>query len=108
MKSVGVRDGKRYCAHTMSKPGIFPRAGKSSWAGAVFAPTSNGYSITIYLDGQMVGKKSFSGRLPMANQHFIELGSGWGGAWHYRGKINGIRIFPRALSDSEVKNFQTR
>ena len=105
---ANFHDGIRYCAHTMSKPGQIPPIGKNSRIAAVFAPSSNSYSIKLYLNGQMVGQKSFTGKLPKSNNQFIELGSGWGGAWQYRGEIDGIRIFPRALSDSEVEKLQAR
>jgi len=106
---ANFHDGKRYRGHTMSLKGKFPEPGKKSQAAAVFETISNGYSITIYLNGVPVGKKAFPGLKPKSNRNFIELGSGWGGAWHYRGELNGRRIFPRALNAAEIKKyFNTR
>lgn len=102
---ANFHDGKRYCGHTMSTPGKFPHTGKKSQAAAVFNAEKAGYSITLYLNGEPVGKKIFPGKMPQINNHFIELGSGWGGAWEYRGEINSVKIIPRALNDLEMKNF---
>ena len=102
---ANFHDGKRYCGHTMSLPGKFPEPGKKSQVAAVFEVIPDGYSITIYLNGVLAGKKNFSGIKPRSNRNFIELGSGWGGAWHYRGEIDGLRIFPRALSAAEIEKF---
>ena len=102
---ANFHDGSRYCAHTMSVPGKFPQAGKKSRVAAVFEALPNGSSITLYLDGVAVGKKTFAGKFPQSNRNFIELGSGWGGAWHYRGEISRIWTFPRALNAAEMGNF---
>lgn len=102
---ANFHDGKRYRGHTMSLKGKFPEPGKKSQAAAVFETIPDGYSITLYLNGAQVGKKTFSGTKPESNRNFIELGSGWGGAWHYRGEMDGLRIFPRALSAAEIENF---
>ena len=102
---ANFHDGSRYCAHTMSVPGKFPPAGKKSRIAAVFGTVPGGTSITLYLDGAEVGRKTFAGIFPKSNSQFIELGSGWGGAWHYRGEISRIWTFPRALSAGELKEF---
>ncbi len=95
-------DGSRYCGHTMSKVGIFPHPGKWSQVAAVFEPLSSGYAVKIYLNGILAGKKEFPGRKTHFNRAFAELGSGWGGAWHYRGKMKNIRLIPRALTGKEL------
>ena len=105
---ANFHDGERYRGHTMSLPGKVPECGKKSQVAAVFEAIPDGYSITIYLNGMPVGKKIFPGKSPRSNRNFIELGSGWGGAWHYRGEIAGLRIFPRALNAAEMeKLFKT-
>ena len=102
---ANFHDGERYRGHTMSLPGKVPERGKKSQAAAVFEAIPNGYSITIYLNGKSVGKKNFAGSKPRSNRNFIELGSGWGGVWHYRGEIDEVRIFSRALSAAEIEKF---
>jgi lysophospholipase L1-like esterase len=102
---ANFHDGSRYCAHTMSVPGKFPPAGKKSRIAAVFGTVPGGTSIRLYLDGAEVGRKTFAGIFPKSNSQFIELGSGWGGAWHYRGEICRIWTFPRALSAAEMGKF---
>lgn len=100
---ANFHDGTRYCGHTMSKPGKFPEAGKWSQAAAVFKPLAGGYAVMIYLNGEMVGKKEFTGKMPQINRNQVELGAGWGGAWHFRGEINGVLFVRAALSDVEIK-----
>ncbi len=99
---ANFHDGNRYCAHTMSKPGKFPHPGKWSQVAAVFEPLTSGYAVKIYLNGELTGQKEFPGRIPHLNRAFAELGSGWGGAWHYRGKMKNIRLIPRVLTGKEL------
>ncbi len=99
---ANFHDGTRYCGHTMSKPGDFPPEGKWSQVAAVFEPGASGYSVTIYLNGKATGKKEFPGKIPHLNRAFVELGSGWGGAWHFRGKMRNIKLIPRAFTAKEL------
>ena len=100
---ANFHDGNRWCGHTMSKVGIFPSSGKWSQVAAVFEKNDSGTAVTIYLNGTAAGKKVFSGKIPHSSRNFIELGSGWGGAWHYRGSIGKIRFFPKALDAGKIE-----
>ena len=102
---ANFHDGVRYCGHTMSVPGNFPESGRESQAAVVFEPRSGGCAVKLFLNGVPVGEKVFPGKFPESNRNFIELGSGWGGPWHYRREINGVWTFSRALSDVEIRCF---
>jgi hypothetical protein len=65
--------------------------------------TSNSSNRIIYINGNL--DKTFSGSLPdHTNRSFLSVGSGHNG---YRGYFNGlideVRVYNRALSDSEIK-----
>jgi len=103
---ANFHDGNRFCAHTMSKPGVFPPVGKWSRVTVVIAPLKGdkcgGSAVLLYLNGKFVRKKEFPGKKPVAYNSFAELGYGWGNAWSYQGELGNVRIFPYAMPPEKI------
>lgn len=64
--------------------------------------TWNGYFLTFYLDGTPVATSIYSGTLPSDN-YPLEIGMDTPGATEFFiGKLSDLRIYNRALSDTEI------
>ena len=69
--------------------------------------TWDGTTVRYYYNGQLDGSFPFSGPLTQ-NELSVALGARTGGAWqgggYYEGALDEIRLYRRALSDTEVRS----
>ena len=62
----------------------------------------DGTALILYKDGEEVVRKPTAGEL-MTNQEPVTIGSRWESGQSYRGAIDDVRIYNRALSQEEIK-----
>ena len=68
------------------------------------ALTYDGAMLRFYVNGQLVGSKAQSGSIPVTSG---PLGIGGNNIWsneYFLGRIDEVRIYNRALSQSEIQN----
>ncbi len=67
------------------------------------AATYDGSTMKLYVDGLLNNEVAFSGRIELT-RFDLTMGQMWPGntEWNYKGEIDDVRIYNRALSDAEV------
>ena len=63
--------------------------------------TYNGSAINLYINGQLVGTKAYTGSITNS-ANSLEIGRGAGESYYWNGKIDEMKIYNRSLSASEV------
>jgi hypothetical protein len=63
----------------------------------------NGQSLKVYYNGNLVGSQSYTGRVGITTQP-VSIGSIITTQFPFEGLIDEVRIYNRALSDSEIKS----
>jgi gliding motility-associated-like protein len=68
-----------------------------------YVVTTNGNILKVYKDGVLLGTSSTPSNFTFDNSNPLQIGRDFPGILdYYRGKIDDIRLYNRALSDSEV------
>lgn len=62
----------------------------------------DGTALILYKDGEEAARKSAGGEL-MSNDEPVTIGSRWESGQSFRGAIDDVRIYNRALSQEEIK-----
>jgi hypothetical protein len=79
----------------------FPESALDKWNH--LSATYDGYFMRIYLNGELVGTKEISGTYT-GNEQGLTIGNQPGRAESFKGVIDELRIWNRALSQCEIKN----
>ena len=66
--------------------------------------TYDGSVIRIYVNGVQVGTRVFSANVLNAATQPLVIGMGLGGFYHYKGKLDEVKMFKKTLSATEVLN----
>ena len=68
-----------------------------------YVVTTNGNLLKVYKDGILIGSSTTSSNFTFNNSNPLQIGRDFPGILdYYRGKIDDIRLYNRALSDAEV------
>ncbi len=87
----------RGAGFTLRTPQALPNSG---WTHAV--ATYDGQTMRLYVNGEFVGKRAQPGPID-ANKNPVHLGSRRGQAYFFDGRLDDVRVYDRALNDSEVR-----
>jgi Concanavalin A-like lectin/glucanases superfamily/Animal haem peroxidase len=93
----GVNDDS---VNAIGAPGSIPL---NAWT--YLAATYDGSVETLYVNGAPVSSTPLAGPLPVANTP-LQIGTSMWGEW-FRGSIDEVRVYDRALSQSEVQTDMT-
>jgi hypothetical protein len=67
-----------------------------------FAGTYDGSQIKLYIDGVLQATTDQTGAIN-TNTNNVQIGTRDGGQWFYNGVIDDVRLYSRALSETEIK-----
>ncbi len=69
--------------------------------------TYDGSAIKLFVDGDEIGQEAASGRLDSMGDAPVFIGSNSGESEFYRGGIDDVRIYARALSQQEIRTLMS-
>jgi hypothetical protein len=72
----------------------------STWQHLAFVKDVN--SISVYIDGIIVGSTPYSGSIPYDGSQFLRIGNWGGGGRNWNGSIDEVRIWNTARTASEI------
>ena len=64
-----------------------------------------GYTSTLYINGNRIGRMKHQGLVPMPDNGLLEIGKGWGGPWMLAGQVGEIRAEKRVWREDEIAAF---
>ena len=85
---------------------VFFNLTSSTWQHLAFVKDVN--SISVYIDGVIVGYSSYSGSINYDGSQFLRLGNWGSGGRNWNGSIDEVRIWNTARTASEIANNYNR
>ncbi len=64
----------------------------------------NGYQSLLWVNGQIVTDKKYNNVVFPENDNPVDIGKGWGGPWFFKGQMQSIQIYDRALTAQEIQD----
>ncbi len=72
------------------------------------AATFDGTALRAYLDGELVAVNTEARGVPHAEPATLKIGRHTAGPWFFLGTIDDVRVYNRALADTEIKGLTER